>query len=70
MGDMGKVLVAYATRGGTARDIADTVGSTLRSAGHEVRAHTVCGPTFWQTTEIEECPALLGMSLAALKDTA
>ena len=34
---MGKVLVAYATRGGTARDIADTVGSTLRSAGHEVR---------------------------------
>ena len=37
MGDMGKVLVAYATRGGTARDIADTVGSTLRSAGHEVR---------------------------------
>ena len=23
-----------------------------------------------QTTEIEECPALLGMSLAALKDTA
>ena len=37
MCDMGKVLVAYATRGGTARDIADTVGSTLRSAGHEVR---------------------------------
>jgi len=41
-----------------------------RAAGHQVRAHTVCGPTFWQTTEIEECPALLSMSLAVLRDTA
>lgn len=33
---MGKVLVAYATRGGTARDIAEAVGSVLRSKGHLV----------------------------------
>lgn len=33
---MGKVLVAYATRGGTARDIAEAIGSVLRSTGHQV----------------------------------
>lgn len=40
------------------------------AAGHQVRAHTVCGPAFWQTTEIEECPALLELSLAAMKEAA
>ncbi len=34
---MGKVLVAYATRGGTARDIAKAVGAALRADGHDVR---------------------------------
>lgn len=34
---MGKVLVAYATRGGTARDIAEAVGAELRVTGQEVR---------------------------------
>ncbi len=34
---MGQVLVAYATRGGTARDIAEAVAVVLRDAGHDVR---------------------------------
>ncbi|WP_353081858.1 flavodoxin domain-containing protein [Tessaracoccus lapidicaptus] len=34
---MGRVLVAYATRGGAARDIAETVGEVLRASGHAVR---------------------------------
>ncbi len=41
-----------------------------QAAGNDVRAHTVFGPAFWQTTEIEECPALLSMSLAAMKEMA
>ena len=41
-----------------------------QAEGHQVRAHVVSGPAFWQTTEIEECPALLGMSLAAMKECA
>jgi menaquinone-dependent protoporphyrinogen oxidase len=34
---MGRVLVAYATRGGTARDIAEAIGAVLSASGHEVR---------------------------------
>lgn len=30
-----------------------------RAAGHSVQARVVAGPAFWQTTEIEEAPALL-----------
>lgn len=41
-----------------------------QAEGHQVRAHVVSGQAFWQTTEIEECPALLGMSLAAMKEGA
>jgi exosortase A-associated hydrolase 2 len=37
-----------------------------REAGFEVDARVVEGPAFWQTTEIEEAPALIGASLAAL----
>ena len=33
--------------------------STWRSAGLNVQATVVAGPAFWQTTEIEEAPALL-----------
>ena len=41
-----------------------------QAAGHRVRARVVSGPSFWQTTEIEECPALLDMSLAVMKERA
>ena len=37
-----------------------------RDAGHEVRAHVVKGPAFWQTLEIEDAPALLQATTMAL----
>ena len=38
----------------------------LNAQGHAVRGSVVCGPSFWQTAEIEECPALIDASLAAM----
>lgn len=35
-------------------------------AGYVVRSQSVQGPAFWQTTEIEEAPALLSSTLAGL----
>ena len=37
-----------------------------RGAGHEVDASAVTGPTFWQTQEIEDAPALLDATAVAL----
>ena len=37
-----------------------------QTIGHEVAASIVMGPAFWQTAEIEEAPALLSATLAAL----
>jgi exosortase A-associated hydrolase 2 len=37
-----------------------------RDAGHAVQAHAVAGPPFWQTLEIEEAPALVDASVAAV----
>lgn len=39
-----------------------------RQAGHAVRWHAVQGPAFWQTVEIEEAPALLDATVAALAE--
>lgn len=39
---------------------------TWREQGWNVEAHTVAGPPFWHTTEIEDVPALLECSLQAL----
>jgi uncharacterized protein len=38
-----------------------------QAAGHQVTAQVVPGPAFWQTQEIEDAPALLGATLAALQ---
>lgn len=38
-----------------------------RQIGCEVRGEVLQGPAFWQTTEVEEAPALLAASLAALQ---
>lgn len=38
-----------------------------RDAGHSVDSRPVAGPAFWQTLEIEECPELLNVTLAALE---
>jgi len=35
-------------------------------AGYTVSSHIVHGPAFWQTTEIEEAPALIAATTAAL----
>lgn len=37
-----------------------------RQAGYMVRSHIVTGPAFWQTTEIEDAPALISATTAAL----
>ena len=37
-----------------------------RAAGHAVHAQAVTGPAFWQTQEIEDAPALLQATTAAL----
>jgi exosortase A-associated hydrolase 2 len=37
-----------------------------RAQGYAVRGAAVCGPPFWQTAEIAECPELLAATLAAL----
>jgi exosortase A-associated hydrolase 2 len=39
-----------------------------RQAGHSVHAQVVPGPAFWQTQEIEDAPALIAASTAALLD--
>jgi exosortase A-associated hydrolase 2 len=38
-----------------------------RAAGWQVDAEAVAGPAFWQTTEIEDAPALLARTLQALQ---
>ena len=40
--------------------------TSWRNAGFDVRQALVRGPAFWQTTEIEEAPALLQATSAAL----
>lgn len=37
-----------------------------QQGGSSVRSRTVAGPAFWQTSEIEEAPALLTATLAAI----
>lgn len=39
-------------------------------AGHSVHSQIVCGPPFWQTSEISEAPALIDHTLASLLDEA
>lgn len=40
------------------------------AAGHEVKAQVVRGPAFWQTVEVEEAPALIAATTAALGTSA
>lgn len=50
-------------------DVSPALGARVekwRNAGIDVRAASVAGPSFWQTTEIEECPDLIGASLSVL----
>jgi exosortase A-associated hydrolase 2 len=58
-------------------EIASAAGSDLspaalaradawRRAGHRVATRVVAGPSFWQTQEITECPALIAATLTAV----
>ena len=38
--------------------------------GRMLNAQVVCGPAFWQTAEIEECPALIEASVSAIAEGA
>jgi hypothetical protein len=46
-----------------------TVGQ-WQQAGVAIQTRIVPGPSFWQTTEIEEAPALIEATLAALSSPA
>ncbi len=39
-----------------------------KQAGYAARSHIVHGPSFWQTTEIEDAPALLAATVAAVSN--
>jgi exosortase A-associated hydrolase 2 len=39
-----------------------------QQAGYATRSHIVNGPSFWQTTEIEDAPALIAATVAALSN--
>ena len=45
---------------------AETAMKAWADAGWQVRHHGVAGPSFWQTTEIEEAPALITATTKAL----
>ena len=38
-----------------------------QARGHAARGAAVPGPSFWQTVEISECPALIAATLAAIE---
>ena len=46
--------------------LASTRLEKWKSLGLAARGTTVCGPAFWQTAEIAECPALLEASILAM----
>ena len=57
---------------GGAEELSPALSSRLekwRGAGRDVRGESIAGPAFWQTTEIEECPALIDASLRVLAET-
>ena len=39
-----------------------------KSAGRQGRGRLICGPAFWQTAEISECPDLIAATMAAMAD--
>jgi exosortase A-associated hydrolase 2 len=55
---------------GVLSPVAADVASTWRAAGWDTRTQVVNGPAFWQTTEIEDAPALVMATLAAARPNA
>lgn len=52
--------------GATLSPVAQKTLAQWEAAGYAVRSEVVQGPQFWQTTEIEDAPALLAATLAAM----
>ncbi len=50
----------------TLTPVATRVVERWRAAGSDVTVATVAGPAFWQTQEIERCPALVDATVAAI----
>ena len=50
----------------TLSPVAQKAVDTWRQRGFAVRSHIVNGPAFWQTTEIEDAPALVAATVAAM----
>lgn len=56
--------------GGEFSPAAASVLRAWRQAGARVHAEIVTGPAFWQTTEIEDAPALIEATLRAMEEPA
>ena len=50
----------------TLTPVATQTQARWQKAGHAVRSRLVTGPSFWQTAEIEDAPALITATLAAM----
>ena len=62
-------LEVSAREGATLSPATHAAAEQWRQAGHEVSAEVATGPGFWQTSEIEDAPALIDATLAALDET-
>lgn len=60
------VLELASREGATLSPVTQKLVQAWQQAGHPARAELVSGPAFWQTTEIEDAPALLAATRRAL----
>ena len=51
---------------GTLTPVAAQAQARWQQAGYTVRSHLVTGPSFWQTAEIEDAPALISATITAI----
>ena len=64
------LLEISAREGANPSPVAATNAEAWRRAGYEVTTAFAVGPAFWQTSEIEEVPAMIDATLAAVAETA
>jgi exosortase A-associated hydrolase 2 len=61
-------LEVSAREGAELSPVSSKIFALWQQAGVDARNHIVSGPSFWQTTEIEDAPALIAATTAALCD--
>lgn len=61
-------LELSAREGATLSPVISAAAESWRQAGHNVSTEGATGPAFWQTTEIEDAPALIDATLACLEE--